>query len=129
MKRWRIGQPAQSKIHSGRETDMTWNKLPPVDLGCNPCLHCPDPLPVLDLESRVAVGFGDAHVERDSEIVWYEGNREYEDCITVAQVEEKAAKDPDHDWRIVKFGPLHGEVYQRHGDKQWVCIERNEGFA
>ena len=44
---------------------MTWEKLPSVDPGHNPCLHCPDPLPVLAMESIVAVGFGAAYLERD----------------------------------------------------------------
>lgn len=47
----------------------------------------------------------------------------------VARAEEAAALDPDHDWRIVLFGPLHGEVYQRHGPDQWMLVEKNEGFA
>jgi hypothetical protein len=52
--------------------------------------------------------------------------REYWD---VAEVEKLAALDPDHDWRIVLFGPLHGEVYQRHGVGEWNLIEKNKGFA
>lgn len=47
----------------------------------------------------------------------------------VAEVEKLASADPDHDWRIVMFGPLHGEVYQRQGDAKWVLVEKNEGFA
>lgn len=47
----------------------------------------------------------------------------------VEEAEKLAAADPDHDWRIVLFGPLHGEVYQRHGPGQWLLVEKNEGFA
>lgn len=47
---------------------------------------------------------------------------------TVADAEEVAAADPDHDWQIVMFGPLHGEVYQRQ-DGRWLLIEKNQGFA
>lgn len=43
--------------------------------------------------------------------------------------EAAALADPDHDWRIVLFGPLHGEVYQRHGPGEWMLVEKNEGFA
>lgn len=47
----------------------------------------------------------------------------------VEEVEKLAARDPDHDWQIVLLGPLHGEVYQRHGVGEWCLIEKNEGFA
>jgi hypothetical protein len=49
--------------------------------------------------------------------------------MTVAQAEELAKADPDHDWRIVLHGPLRGMTYQRHGDTQWMLVEKNEGFA
>ena len=108
---------------------MTWEKLPSVDPGHNPCLHCPDPLPVLAMESIVAVGFGGAYLERDGRMALDGEDPKREDYLTVQECEDVAAKDPDHDWRIVKFGPLHGEVYQRQGEAQWICIERNKGFA
>ncbi len=108
---------------------MSFAKLSPVHPGHNPCLHCPDPLPVLSMDSIVAVGFGDAHLESDGEMILNGEDPKLEEFLTVQQCEDIAAKDPDHDWRIVKFGPLHGEVYQRQGDAQWVCIEHNEGFA
>ncbi len=47
----------------------------------------------------------------------------------VAEVEALAAIDPDHDWRIVLFAPLHGEVFQRHGEGEWNLVEKNQGFA
>ena len=108
---------------------MKWQKSPAVNPGHNPCLHCPDPLPVLAMDSIVAVGFGDAHLERDGELILDGESPSREDWLTVQECENVAAKDPEHDWRIVKFGPLHGEVYQRHAASTWVCIERNEGFA
>lgn len=48
---------------------------------------------------------------------------------TVRDVERLAKKAPDHDWRIVLYGPLHGEIYQRHGKGKWVLVESNQGFA
>lgn len=54
------------------------------------------------------------------------GEAEYWDF---AEVEKLAAADPDHDWRVVMFGPLHGEEYQRHGPDQWVLVVKNEGFV
>lgn len=86
----------------------------------------------------VAVGFGVAQAFCDDEIV-ADGERgvvicggvaeEVEKFITFGDVEEMALLSPDSDWRIVLHGPLHGETYQRTGPSQWVCIERNEGFA
>ena len=110
---------------------MTWTKLPSVDPGPNPCLCCPDPLAVLSMDSIVNLGHIRARLERDGEIILNGEDPKRmasEDYLTVQECEDAAAKDPDHDWRIVKFGPLHGEVYQRHDAAQWVCIERNEGF-
>ncbi len=79
----------------------------------------------------IAVGFGAAFVLRDDEQV-YDGERDYQDGKepkTVRDFEEMAKADPDHDWRIVKEGPLHGETYQRHCDDAWVCVDSNMGFA
>ena len=79
----------------------------------------------------IAVGFGSAFVTKDDEQV-YDGESDYQNnkkpkCVS--DIEAMAKLDPDHDWRIVKYGPLHGETYQRHGDDAWVCIESNMGFA
>jgi hypothetical protein len=49
--------------------------------------------------------------------------------VTLGEIEECCAEDPDHDWRIEIHGPLGGAVYQRHGCAQWVPIERLDGFA
>lgn len=83
----------------------------------------------LSPESRIAVGFGMAALKKGEEYVWMEDHHEYEDCMTVAQAEELAKADPDHDWRIVIHGPLRGTTHQRQGEMQWMLIERNEGFA
>jgi hypothetical protein len=116
---------------------MTWTKLPPLDGKPNPCAHCPPILPTIALDAIIAVGFGDAHVECDGEEVWREpasppdegSEDEAVEYWEVRDAEIAAAADPDHDWRIVLYGPLHGEVYQRHGPGEWVLVEKNEGFA
>lgn len=62
----------------------------------------------------------------------YDGEEAYrkdEKVKTVRYFEMQARKDPDHDWRIEKHGPMHGETFQRHGKNNWVCIESNAGFA
>lgn len=103
--------------------------LPPLPGKPNPCLSCPPIVPKLSMRRRIAVGFGTASVERDGETVWEESGHEYADCWTVQRAENRAAKQPLHDWRIILHGPMHGETYQRQGKGLWVLVERNQGFA
>lgn len=109
---------------------MAWVKEPPLTggrlIGCGNCGYKPEVAP---LDMRIAVGFGCARLTKNGEIVWEEGNKEYVDCITVAQAEEMAAKDPDNDWRIELYGPLSEAVYQRHEPNMWVLIKTGLGFA
>jgi hypothetical protein len=70
-----------------------------------------------------------AALTKDGECVWMEQSHDWDECMTVAQTEAISAADPDHDWRIVLHGPLRGSTYQRHGEMQWMLIEKNEGFA
>jgi hypothetical protein len=104
-----------------------WEKLPPVKGGVAGCLNCGLAHDTLPLNAIVAVGFGDAHVSKDGEVVWREDNRKR--LPTLRTFENRAAKDPDHDWRAVLNGPLHGETYQRQGPKEWVLVGRTQGFA
>lgn len=94
-------------------------------------LCCSTAARVAPLEMGIAVGFGAAYVTRDGEKI-YDGERDFHDGkepLTVRDIEAMAKDDPDHDWRIVKHGPMHGETFQRHCDDTWVCVESNEGFA
>ena len=52
-----------------------------------------------------------------------------DELMTCADAEMLAAKDPNHDWRIVLHGPLSGRTYQRHGPGRWMLVEKSEGFA
>lgn len=109
---------------------MTWEKLPALNakdihIGC---LNCSTAAAIAPMEMLVAVGFGAAYATKDSEVVYMETTHD-DDLKTVGDIEEMAKADPDHDWRIVKEGPMHGETFQRHGDGQWVCVESNRGFA
>lgn len=112
-----------------------WKKEKPLEkVARNPCLHCPDPLPTLSMEHHIGVGFGSAYLSCDGKIIFDENEcvrdgGDFEDLMTVEQAEKKANLSPNHDWRIVLHGPLHGETYQRQGKGKWVCIEQNEGFA
>jgi hypothetical protein len=91
-----------------------------------------DPASQIHAESRISVGFGDAKLTKNGETIWEEdktSDYSYDDCMSVAEAEELAKADPDHDWRIVIYGALSGRTYQRHGEMQWMLIERNLGFA
>lgn len=95
------------------------------------CLNCSTACLKAPMNMRIAVGFGCAVATKDDCVV-YDGERDIMDrgdCRTFMFIENMARKDPDHDWRIVKHGPLHGETFQRHGNNEWVCIESNKGFA
>ena len=79
----------------------------------------------------ICTGFGDARVTKDGKPV-YDGEQDWRDGNDpkrVGDIERIAVDDPDHDWRIVMNGPLHGGTYQRQGEKNWVCVESNRGFA
>ena len=82
------------------------------------------------MRSRIAVGFGYAAVTKDGEEVWSEGyGAPWNKLPTLRKFENMARKDPDHDWRAIMHGPLHGEEYQRHGKGKWVLVESNQGFV
>jgi hypothetical protein len=109
---------------------MAWVKEPPIKGGKTVgCLNCGYKPEIVPLGMRIAVGFGAARLTKNGEVVWEEGNKEFKDCITVAQAEEIAAKDPDNDWRIELYGPLSEAVYQRHNKDKWVLIKTGLGFA
>lgn len=95
------------------------------------CLNCSTACLEAPMDMVVAVGFGSAFATKDGEVVYDElecdGN--WDNFKTVVDIEAMAIEDPDHDWRIEKHGPLHGETFQRHGPGKWVCIESNQGFA
>ena len=105
----------------------TWQKLPALDGRPNPCGCCP-PIPVrAHMDKTIAVGFGSAVVTRDGDVML--DGEHADDWISFADAEALAMDDPDHDWRVELYGPLHGEVYQRHAPGEWMLVEKNEGFA
>lgn len=114
-----------------------WQRLPAVprhQSGCLNCRHDGDDNPLLPMDAVIAVGFGFACLMKGQECVWDEmeamrSGKEFDDFMTVEQAEALAVADPDHDWRIVMHGPMRGATFQRQAEKQWVCVESNEGFA
>lgn len=110
---------------------MTWTKLPAVPPQLKSgCLHCGMMEEHLPLDSRIAVGFGIANLNKDGEIIWQESSElDYDQCMSVQEAETIAIADPDHDWRIEMIGPLSEREYQRQGDALWVLIRTGMGFA
>lgn len=115
---------------SKRKTKPKWKRLKALPGANNGCLCCPPIEAKFDLRSRIAVGFGVAEVTCDGIEVWREKpSMEFEQCWTGRKAENRAAKKPRHDWRIVMHAPLAGRTYQRHGKNTWVLVEKNMGFA
>lgn len=110
---------------------MEWTKLEPIKATARGCLNCGTLVEKASMEMLIAVGFGDAHVERDGEIIYDELDCQMDSdkLWTVQDAENEALKDPDHDWRVVLDGPLRGRTFQRHGDGEWVLVAENNGFA
>jgi hypothetical protein len=86
---------------------------------------------IASMDMLIAVGFGFAAVTRDGEIVYHEpvDAEGWDDFWTVADAEEVAKGDPDHDWRIIKEAPLRSMEYQRQGEGKWVLVDSGRGFA
>ena len=138
---------------------MTWMKQPvwagPVYMGCVHCSPMVENGHFCQLDRLLAVGFGDVTVTKDEETLYSEctfmqahepsdpggmdddafgeelmdSGENMVDYPTLATYEEQAASDPDHDWRVRFYGPLHEETYQRQGPEAWVLIHSGMGFA
>jgi hypothetical protein len=109
-----------------------WERKPALEnAGGVGCLCCGTPTVMFPAEGWIAVGFGSAGVTKDGKEVYSEPNDfdDEDEIWTGADAEKAALADPDHDWRIYKYAPLYEAVYQRHGDGQWVLVERGDGFA
>lgn len=83
----------------------------------------------MPMDRHIAVGFGSGGYSKDGVTLWQEQNEEYDETPTVQSVEDMAAKDPDHDWRIFFYAPLYESEYQRQGDGVWVLVRKGMGFA
>lgn len=106
-----------------------WEKLQAVEGKIGGCLNCGPRPSMFPADGVIAVGFGDASLTRDDDLVWSENGQEWDDCMTGAQAEAMAAADPDHDWRISLHAPLSSRTYQRHGPNEWALVAQGPGFA
>lgn len=113
---------------------MSWVKAEPIGPVHSGCPNCGPKPKAAPLDWDPDPGFGVVYLRRDGEtVINYMRHDNEEDgdatCLTVQDFEDRAAGDPDHDWRFEVHGPLSGVVYQRHGDGEWIAVERLEGFA
>ena len=82
------------------------------------------------MRTRIYNGFGGWSILRDGDVVYmgpHDG--EWEDFPTLMTFENRARKDPDHDWRAICDLPLRSATYQRQGNNEWVLIDSGMGFA
>ena len=103
---------------------MSFTKLPALEpiafCGC-----CPPKPQTLPLEYDCHPGFGGATLTCDGAYVEWGDERG-----SIAQdAEDRAAGDPDHDWRICIDAPLYEAEYQRQGEREWVLVRKGQGFA
>lgn len=111
--------------------DSTWTKLPAINEVVQPCLCCPPRLPKADLKMSISIGMGSAYVTKDDKQV-YDGETAFQAGkrpLTLQAFENRARKDPDHDWRVYIMGPMYEVEYQRQGEDTWVLVRRGDGFA
>lgn len=109
-----------------------WEKLKPVEATLCGCLNCSTRYNTAPMEMMIAVGFGDARVIKNKETVYSENEccrDNWDNAWKVQDAENAALEDPDNDWKIVMYGPMHGETYQRQNHGEWVLVETNIGFA
>lgn len=128
---WAAGIDKMPLANNGKAVDCAgFTKLPPVE-GSTACLTCGcGSHDTLSMEAVLAVGFGDCTVTKDGVVVYSENQCASTDEFWSGQdAENKAKKDPNHDWRITFMAPLYDSVYQRHGDGHWVLVEKGKGFA
>lgn len=84
----------------------------------------PPPERRLPLAEQVHPGFGGARLEKDGKTAAY-----LSQGATGYVAEERAAREPEHEWTLVIEGPLSGATYRREGENDWVLVETNGGFA
>jgi hypothetical protein len=105
-----------------------FTKLEPIKGGHGGCLNCGYQYEVLPMNALIAVGFGDATVTKNDEII-YDEMTAGENLWTCQDAENAARQDPDNDWRIHLVAPLSERHYQRQGKNQWVLYDKGPGFA
>jgi hypothetical protein len=81
------------------------------------------------LDSVIGVGLGYAALTRDGKPVFEENGQDFEQLMTVAQAEEMAKSDPQHDWEIHLVALLDERHYRREGSGRWTLARRGYGLS
>jgi len=119
-------------INQDKDHDRVFEELKNQELLGKNGFICPPRIPqVAPMTMMIAVGFGDAIVTKDDEIIYSESQdaEGWDDFWTTQTAENEARKDPDHEWIIDMQGPLQGRTYMRVGEDNWMLIDSNKGFA
>lgn len=82
---------------------------------------------VAPLDMFIAVGFGEAQILKNGEIVFDENN--FDDYHQLSEFEEMAKLEPDAEWICLLNAPCYSSKWQRQSEGIWVCIETGTGFA
>jgi len=109
-----------------------WIKLPPYKgKPFQGCANCKPIERIADLNMIIAVGFGIAQVQKNGKVIYSEpvNPKSENDFKTLKEIEAKAQKDPDNDYRLILNAPLRNNEYQRQGKNKWVLINSGIGFA
>lgn len=82
------------------------------------------------LDSVIAVGLGQATIERDGRVVVdCETEMWADNQWTFADAERLAAEDAYGCWRVVMNAPLWNATWERRGPSEWICVAAGLGFA
>jgi hypothetical protein len=94
------------------------------------CLHCGGTDAVLEMNTRLYQAMGGWAITKDGDLFFMDDNcdRNWEDYKQLKDIERRARRDTNHDWRAIFHSPLRGATYQRHRGK-WVLIKSDRGFA
>ena len=94
------------------------------------CLTCSSAAVKASLKTPITA-YGEAYITKDGKMVYDGGSFRWEEIKekTLQTFENMARKEPNADWRFVRYTALHGETFQRQGNNNWVCVKSNKGFA
>lgn len=114
---------------------MAWTKLRPLEepvrSGCGYCVDKPKTLPM----NWLLIFYGSCQLTKDGKGVWDmpfgppEVDKYEKRPWSLRNLENIAAKDPNHDWRLEISTPLWDGVWQRQGIKKWLAVKKGMGFA
>ena len=105
-----------------------FKQLPCIEEKNKVCPYCGCRHAILPMQEVIAVGFGDALLTKNGEFIYSAMEvQSCDDYMSVAQAEELAAADPNHEWRIHLISPFSELHYQRQGECHWVLYKKGEG--